>query len=226
MTPSPSPSSVLNASLRGNKELAMVQPARLVLCEGLPGAGKSTTAHLMSLHMARHGGPARWYFEFHTPHPIFYHPDILSAMQTGEVKPGLFESGIDHWRALAASMAATGESVFIESAFFQLPVHPMRLMDWPDDRIEQYVADVMAAIRGTSPLLVLLRHDDVPRALEAAGAIRGDWFPGFLETTVTTSAYGRARGLNGPDGVRQVLHGVSRPDRSPGRLIGHRDRAA
>lgn len=180
--------------------------ARLVLIEGLPGAGKSTTAHLMSLHMARHGRPARWFYEHQTPHPIFHYPDILAAIETGQAADELFASAPDRWRAFASSIAGSGESAFVESAFFQLPVHPMRLMGWSESRIDRYLADVAAAIRVASPLLIVLRHDDVPAALEQTAHWRGDWFMGFLIRMIEQSAYGQARGAAGIAAVHEYFN--------------------
>jgi len=159
----------------------------------------------MSLHLARHGRASHWYYEHQTSHPIFHYPDILAALESGTVKEGLFESAAEQWRTLAATIHTSGQSVFIESAFFQIPVHPMRLMDWTDERIGGYVASVETAIAGASPLLVLLRHEDVPGAIDQAASWRGDWFLPFLEQSVARSAYGQARGLSGLSGVHQYF---------------------
>jgi hypothetical protein len=185
----------------------MSRDPRLVLVEGLPGAGKSTTAHLLSLHMARQGRPARWYYEHQEPHPIFHYPDILAAIETGVVKNDVFGKAADRWRDLATSIAASGESAFVESAFFQHALHPMRLMDWSESRTAEYVDGVVKAIEPASPLLVMLRHSDVPQAIATTATWRGDWFMDFLVRTVEQSAYGRARGATGIAAVHEYFIG-------------------
>lgn len=185
----------------------MSPASRLVLVEGLPGAGKSTTAHLMSLHLSRHGRPSRWYYEHQEPHPIFHYPDILAAIEGGEVRDEVFGQAPERWRAFATGLAQRGEAAFVESAFLQLALHPMRLMDWSESRITDYVRGVAEAIRPASPLLVVLRHQDVPQAIATAAKWRGEWFLDFLMRTVAHSAYGRARGAEGIDAVNGYFTG-------------------
>jgi hypothetical protein len=167
----------------------------------MPGSGKSTTAHMLSLHMTRHGLPARWHYEHESPHPIFHYPDILAAIEEGCARDGLFENAIERWTDLARQVAVGSTSVVIESAFFQIPVHPMRLMDWDEPRIAAYANAVAHAIAPVAPLLVLLRHEDVEHALMEAVRWRGEWFGTFLEEKIGQSPYGRARDIQGFPGV-------------------------
>src|SRR5687767_5330975 len=46
----------------------------LVLVEGLPGCGKSTTAQFLARQLRRAGYRARWHYEEETPHPVFRRP--------------------------------------------------------------------------------------------------------------------------------------------------------
>jgi hypothetical protein len=62
-------------------------------------------------------------------------------------------------------------------------------------------------MRTASPLLIVLRHDDVPGAIATAAKWRGDWFLDFLVRTVEQSAYGRARGSKGIDAVNEYFIG-------------------
>jgi hypothetical protein len=187
--------------------LAAVTFPQIVLLEGLPGSGKSTTAHLLARHLARHGRAARWFYEHETPHPIFERSDIDLGIDEGRVPDDFCERAIAGWRTLAASAAAGDQSLILESALFQLPMHPMLLMNWPEERIAAYARDVEAALAPARPVPIILRHDDVERAVRDAMTWRGEWFADYLNQRISRSAYGQAHGLSGPDGVVRYFTG-------------------
>jgi len=173
----------------------------LILLEGLPGAGKSTTAHLLSLHLNRQGIAASWRYEHETPHPVYEYPDIQAALDQGELRAGLFEEGLANWKRLTAD----GGVLILESSFWQTAIHPMLLLNWDRERIASFVHEVAASILNLKPALVYLRHEDVAAALRAVGTSRGEWFLEFIERRLTNSAYGRARNLHGFDGLVTYL---------------------
>jgi hypothetical protein len=174
---------------------------QIVLLEGLPGSGKSTTAHLLALHLARHGRAARWFYEHDTPHPIFDRASIDLGLDEGRVPDDFCDQAVRRWRRLAEDVAAADESAVLESALFQLPLHPMLLMDWPEARMAAYLRDVEAALSPARTVPVILRHEHVDAALRDALTWRGEWFRDYLEQRIARSAYGRARGLTGSDGI-------------------------
>jgi len=55
-----------------------MRATKVVLVEGLPGCGRSTTAQFVVLHGRRHGVPARWYYEVEVPHLVAgsYRPEV------------------------------------------------------------------------------------------------------------------------------------------------------
>jgi hypothetical protein len=174
---------------------------RLVLIEGLPGSGKSTTAHLLARHVESLGLPARWYYEHEESHPIFHYPDVLEAVRQRRIRDGFFQDAVERWRRYAATLAADGNWGILESSFFQTAVNPMLLLHTSEPQIAAYVQEVEDAIGPARPILVLLRRRDVERAVREAAALRGPWFLEFLESTVSASLYGSANSLDGLDGV-------------------------
>ena len=179
----------------------MKNAPQIVLVEGLPGSGKSTTAHLLSLHLARHGRTSRWCYEHETPHPIFDRAAIDAGVDEGHLPDDFCDQAMAAWRRLAESAAGADHSMIVESAFLQLPLHPMLLMDWPDERIAAYLRGVEEATAPARTTAVILRHDDVATAIREAMGWRGEWFADYLDQRVSRSIYGRRLGLTGPQGV-------------------------
>lgn len=171
---------------------------RVVLVEGLPGSGKSTTAHLLALHLSRCGYHVRWVYEHEEPHPVLPYAQLLQGMASGQLPVGVFDDALGHWERL---VQGPEDYLVLESAFYQMPLHSMLLLDWEPQRIAHYVNAVASRLLHTQPLLVMLRHADAASALAAASRIRGDWFAGFLIERVTGSTYGRRLGLSGWPGV-------------------------
>lgn len=177
----------------------------LVLIEGLPGTGKSTTSHLLSLRLKRHGVNARWFYEHETPHPIFEYPEVQQALDHGELRPGLFEDALRNWSSLAQSQESAQACAVIESSFLQTAIHPMLLLGFDDERIREYARQAEQAIQAARPALVLLWQPDPAEALRKVAAQRGDWFLDFLVGRVNRSNFAKQHGLEGVDGAIQYV---------------------
>lgn len=178
---------------------------KLVLVEGLPGSGKSTTSHLLSLHLERHGRAVRWYWENETPHPVVTSEAMRQALAGRELPDGFLDGVLANWRALAATLDASAGTVVLESAFLQSVVHPMLLMGCDEARILAHVLEVELTIRPLSPVLVLLRQDDVAAAFEETCARRGAWFVEFMRERIAGTPYGRAHEVTGREGIVRYL---------------------
>jgi hypothetical protein len=175
---------------------------RLLLIDGLPGAGKSTVAHLLCRHLRDHGHAARWYWELESPHPVF---DFSDPIDGDTLREGFVEQALDRWLAFASTLAADDSMAIVESSLLQTAVQPMFALDWPASRIASYLAAVEDAIAPARPVLVLLRYSDVDAGFARSLAVRGAWFVDLLSEKLEATPYGRARQLSGADGVRAYL---------------------
>lgn len=170
---------------------------RLILVEGLPTSGKSTTAHLI----ARALGNATWHFEFELNHPIYDTNRYSELLRDGGFDSSYFEQALDRWSVLAAEIVASGKTVVLESALFQMAIHLMLLADRAETEIADYLRAVRDRILPANPTLVYFRDEDARRSLNTACSIRGDWYQGFLTERVGRSRLGIRREWDGFDGV-------------------------
>jgi adenylate kinase family enzyme len=52
---------------------------KLIILDGLPGSGKSTTAQWLELQLQRNGFDAQWYWEGDVPHPQWWYENWTGA---------------------------------------------------------------------------------------------------------------------------------------------------
>ncbi len=58
-----------------------MRQTKLILVEGLPGSGKSTTAHALARLLAGRRVPVRWWYEEEINHPVYAFRDRASLRQ-------------------------------------------------------------------------------------------------------------------------------------------------
>ncbi len=176
---------------------------RLILCEGLPGSGKTTTTQQLWLHLESLGHPARWWFEHELGHPVLAFDDARAAQQAGgEEARAIFERTPARWAALAA---ATGGITLIEGALFQATAGAQLLADRPHAEITAHFDRVQDLITPLAPALIYLRQADVAAGWRATCTRRGAWFPEFLRGEFAATARGRREGRSDDAAILDYL---------------------
>ena len=187
--------------------------SRLILIEGMVGAGKSTTAAAVARRLAAQGDDAVAYNEFADDHPIRTRAvDLLRATSPEVIVPpsvpdeataraaGLY--ALDQWRVLAERCRRERRTTILESTFLQNSVLPSFIYDGASvaqvcgkfSRIEGLIAPV-------HPLLVYLRPSDIEAAVRRVHRDRGEPWASWNVASVSGSPWARARSLSGPEAV-------------------------
>src|SRR5215831_2757194 len=171
--------------------------ARLILIEGFPGAGKSTTAQFLARVVARRGSRARWIYEGEVPNPLVP-PVPAGDYQSWEQ---FVDLRVERWRAFAAAAADHDVTIVPESALLQLPVFTMLRHDVETSLITGLVERLAEAAAPLRPKLVYLARRDPETALRAIGEHRG--FSWLLLNAGSSEGFPftKARGLAGFDGL-------------------------
>ncbi|MFC4587020.1 P-loop NTPase family protein [Sphaerisporangium corydalis] len=189
---------------------------RLILVEGMVGAGKSTVAERIAGRLVARGEQARAFNEFAPDHPIRTEAvDLLRAAHPEPVwSPGdVGEDGLardrrvyadGQWDRLAGRCRFGRETLVLESTFLQNSVLPPFLDGAPPARVVAVAAGIVRRLAPAAPLLVYLRPTDIAAAVERVHRARGEPWSSWNLASVAGLPWARSRDLRGRDAVIEL----------------------
>jgi thymidylate kinase len=181
----------------------------LVLIEGLPGSGKSTTAQKLAAEITNAGKSCQCFLEWDADHPIPIGDDFALGKviaSSREREPGVLQQ----WQQIAQAARSQELVTVLESRFWQTSVMLMYIAGMPKEDVLASNQRVITAIQSLKPVLVYFAIDD-PKAF-ARRTIQlkeEEWkrsgFPGswaqHLFDAVDSQPWLTQRGLNGLEGM-------------------------
>jgi deoxyadenosine/deoxycytidine kinase len=160
---------------------------KLVLIEGLPGAGKSTTTQRIGKTLEAAEFACHWFREEDEPHPIPCLDFAIKDLQQNMMP--LWTDFVD--RAIQAPTVT-----ILDSRLWQNTALYMYMSEISVEEIAQYHGEVCNVLTPLSPALIYLDQDDAEAALRRLYTIRGEeWMEETLEET-TQYAWFRSRNIN------------------------------
>ncbi len=161
---------------------------KLILVEGLPGAGKTTTTGYLRELLQGRGCDCRQYLEEDDPHPIAC---LDFAIQ------GLPEKVMPLWEKFAAGEKDNRRITVIESRLWQNTALFMYMSECDIEEIRGFSRQVHQALVPLTPVLVYLDQEDVEGSLRRLYTLRGEeWMEREMETTAQYPWF-RSRRLGG-----------------------------
>jgi thymidylate kinase len=165
-----------------------MQNIKLILIEGLPGAGKSTTTIQLGTILNEHGIACNWFLEDAEPHPI--------ACLDFELK-GLSTKMVPFWTSLVNRALIDPVITIIESRLWQNTALFMYMSDFTEEEIIAYTREVWQVLTLLEPVLVFLDQVDVEKALRRMYSIRGEQWMQLALGKTTQYAWFQKRNVNG-----------------------------
>ena len=181
---------------------------QLIVLDGLPGSGKTTTAEWLNQEL-KERGIKTWYLpEYDTAHPLWwydywdgtdYHTPDFDHIPI----ESCISNSLSRWRDFSSSLLQTTDRILViaESVFFMNAVG-MLLMGGADPaRLLRYAREVRQIVRDLDPILIYFRQNDASTALHRICALRGLEFEQELLANMERFPYLKHRKLTGLKGV-------------------------
>ena len=178
-----------------------MQMRRLILIEGMIGAGKSTTATRLAGMLTERGETVQAYNEFAEDHPIrTRHVDLVRGASPATANS--YDAG--QWNSLADRCTRVPQTVIVESMFLQNSVMPLFVEGAPIAVVKEAFADIAARIASVAPLLLYLRPTDIANAIRRVHADRGEPWSSRNYAFVSGCPWACRRGLVGERAVVEL----------------------
>jgi hypothetical protein len=164
----------------------MMLDTKLILIEGLPGSGKSTSTVHLGTTLQQRGIACRWFQEDDDPHPI--------ACLDFEIKD-LPQKMIPLWAIFTKHATQSPTVTIIECRLWQNTALFMYMSEVDVEEILKFSQQIWRVLAPLAPVLVYLDHDHIENTLRQLYTTRGEkWMEWALETT-TQYPWFQRRGL-------------------------------
>lgn len=171
----------------------------LIIVEGLPGSGKSTTAAIIADELVKKGKKVLCVDEGVRDHPADYADYDFPDFETERIKI------LEKWRSFVETADRDTVHVF-NCVFLQNPMcETMMRFGMENAASQRYISEIAEIIRPLHPYIVYIDRPDVKgtvdRVLEARGR---DWLEAVISYH-TSQGYGKQHHLSGYEGYIKCL---------------------
>lgn len=185
-----------------------MSPYRIILVEGMIGAGKSETAERLARSLRHRGRNASCFHEFAENHPIrtkavdrlrSESPELQAHVATMPTQSGRYS--LDQWSELVDRCRSEDSTAILESTFLQNSVLPLFLNEAPKKSVKRRFGDIVERVRDAPAILVLLEYSDVRSRLEGIHRERGEPWSSWNLRSAADLPWSRHRKLTGLDAL-------------------------
>lgn len=150
---------------------------KLIIIEGIPGSGKSSTARFIALQFERNGYKTELFHESTLQHPILIDEDIRDSIDWRE-------SYISNWiKFLENRMNNNEEIIVFESVLLQSPIIKLLHLDIDRGLIVEFIDQLNSLLTKIDCSLIFLNQGDPTVGIQRMMKIRGgeEWLNNTYE---------------------------------------------
>ncbi len=171
----------------------------LIIVEGLPGSGKSTTAAIIAEELRKKGEKVICVDEGADPHPADFADYDFPDFETERRRI------LEKWQSFV-NKACTDTIYVFNCIFLQNPMCETMMRFGMDEKASRhYISEIADIIRPLNPVIIYIDRPNVKQTIDRVLEERGnDWLNAVIDYH-TTQGYGKEKGLFGYDGYIQCL---------------------
>jgi hypothetical protein len=178
----------------------MKRPISMVLVEGIPFTGKSTTSEYITQQLNLNGYPAQW-----VPEGVMlerYFPDVLASFT--EAKPLTQETLWQNWSAFVETVRQAPATFVVDSALSYAAIFRLLQADTPTPEIIAWLDRLAELLAPLHPRVIHLTGN-VEQLAKTSIVERGAGWEKQLVSQSEATLYQQARGRKGVEGAIRML---------------------
>ena len=169
---------------------------RLLLIEGPPGSGKTTTAEELCRCLTEAGVDANWYLEEAVDHPV--HPELIVEGRNNSEFPALC---LEQWRRFVEGVQEQDLLHIMEGSAFQMTVRFM--MHNNHSNMTEYFVKFSEIVTSLEPGFIYLRPNDAQQNSRFITKLRGEHWAEKVSKGETSTPFAIRNGLLGLEGMHK-----------------------
>lgn len=169
---------------------------RLLLIEGLPGSGKTTTAKSLCRLLGSEGIEASWYLEEAAEHPI--HPRSVTKLCDVSNFAAIC---LERWQTFVEQAQNSERLHIMEGSAFQSTVRFM--MENDSGAVHEYFSEFSELVEPLYPALIYLRPNDAAGNSRYISKIRGEEWATKVSKYETSTPFSIRNNLLGLEGMHE-----------------------